>query len=329
MSNKTSFDLLGKKFDSPFFWSVRYRLLEMSEITEMTEEERLMKITYGDIVHHKKITNFTKRIDFNTLENYSALINERKFCGNKILYHYMTDELCKTKPKSGISLFEIMNDPVQKKKLVEKTIKLGRTGTDENRLFEASRFNGAIVFFKPATAKFIYKKFGATCVLDPCMGWGGRLLGAVSLGIRYVGFDTNKELEKPYDAMTNFIMSIPGKSCSCSYTFQSCMDADFAPIDYDFVLTSPPYINLERYSHMTPFESDAKYYKEFLIPLINKCLAHIKRNGWVCFNINQKMYKDLKAYGMRPADQEENFLQQKKMGKDMADMVYCWRNNSV
>ena len=83
-----------------------------------------MKITYRDIVLHKQIPNFTKRIDFNTLENYSALINERKFCGNKILYHYMIDELCKTKPKSGISLFEIMNDPVQKKKLVENTIKL-------------------------------------------------------------------------------------------------------------------------------------------------------------------------------------------------------------
>ena len=299
----------------------------MSEITEMSEMERMMEITYEDILKHKKLPNSQLAKDMRTLEEFKAIINERKFCGNKILYNYMTDQLCRVMPKSGLSLYQIMNDPVQKKKLVEKAIKLGRTGGDANRLFEAARFNGAVVFFKPATAKFIYKKFGATCVLDPCMGWGGRLLAAVSLGIRYVGFDTNKDLEGPYDAMTDFVMNLTGNTSSITYAFQSCMDADFAPYDYDFVLTSPPYMNIERYPHMTPFESDQKYYKDFLIPLINKCLANIKRDGWVCFNINQKMYKDLLAYGMRAADLQEDFLQQKKMGKDMADKVYCWKNS--
>jgi hypothetical protein len=299
----------------------------MSEITEMSEMERMMEITYEDILKHKKLPNSQLAKDMRTLEEFKAIINERKFCGNKILYNYMTDQLCRVMPKSGLSLYQIMNDPVQKKKLVEKAIKLGRTGGDANRLFEAARFNGAVVFFKPATAKFIYKKFGATCVLDPCMGWGGRLLAAVSLGIRYVGFDTNKDLEGPYDAMTDFVMNLTGNTSSITYAFQSCMDADFAPFDYDFVLTSPPYINIERYPHMTPFESDRTYYKDFLIPLINKCLANIKRDGWVCFNINQKMYKDLLAYGMRAADLQEDFLQQKKMGKDMADKVYCWKNS--
>ena len=299
----------------------------MSEITEMSEMERMMEITYEDILKHKKLPNSQLAKDMRTLEEFKAIINERKFCGNKILYNYMTDQLCRVMPKSGLSLYQIMNDPVQKKKLVEKAIKLGRTGGDANRLFEAARFNGAVVFFKPATAKFIYKKFGATCVLDPCMGWGGRLLAAVSLGIRYVGFDTNKDLEGPYDAMTDFVMNLTGNTSSITYAFQSCMDADFAPYDYDFVLTSPPYMNIERYPHMTPFESDQKYYKDFLIPLINKCLANIKRDGCVCFNINQKMYKDLLAYGMRAADLQEDFLQQKKMGKDMADKVYCWKNS--
>jgi len=300
----------------------------MSEITEMSEMERMMEITYEDILKHKDLPASQLAKDMRTLEEYTAVINARKFCGNKILYKYMIDQLCRVKPKSGMSLYEIMNDPVQKKKLVEKAIKLARTGGDANRLFEAARFNGAVVFFKPATAKFIYKKFGATHVLDPCMGWGGRLLAAISLKIKYTGYDTNIDLQTPYNDMLDVFTTLtawPIENYKC--IFQSCMDADFAPIDYDFVLTSPPYINLERYAHMTPFESDSKYYKEFLIPLINKCLANIKRDGWVCFNINQKMYKDLKEYGMRAADKEEDLLQQKKLGKDMADKIYCWKNS--
>lgn len=300
----------------------------MSEITEMSEMERMMEITYEDILKHKQLPNSQLAKDMRTLKEFKAIINERKFCGNKILYNYMTDQLCRVMPKSGLSLYQIMNDPVQKKKLVEKAIKLKRTGGGANRLFEAARFNGAVVFFKPATAKFIYKRFNATHVLDPCMGWGGRMLAAMSLKIKYTGFDTNYDLATPYSQMVDWattLCAIPKEDYSTK--FQDCLAADFAAIDYDFVLTSPPYINIERYPHMTPFESDRTYYKFFLIPLINECLANIKRDGWVCFNINQKMYKDLLAYGMRAADLQEDFLQQKKMGKDMADKVYCWKNS--
>jgi hypothetical protein len=92
------------------------------------------------------------------------------------------------------------------------------------------------------------------------------------------------------------------------------------------VLTSPPYINLEVYEHMTPFQSDTKFYKEFLIPLLTKCLKHIKNNGYVCFNISPKMYADLLRHGFRPADLQENLLQQKRLAVDKEDKIYCWRN---
>ena len=301
-------------------------------MSEITEFDRLMGVSYTDIVEHK-MSNFSiMRKDLKTLRDYTAINNERKFCGNKILYNYMTNQLCRVKTK-GRSLYEIMTDPIQKKKLVEKAIKLNRSGSDANRLFEAQRFNGAVVFFKPATAKYIYKHFNAESVLDPCAGWGGRLLAAYSLDIGYVGFDTNIDLRIPYKMMIKFLRSenphddVHDSIGKQSINFHSCMDADFSEIDYDFVLTSPPYINLEQYPHMTPFENEQKYYNDFLIPLINRCLEHINpvNGGWVCFNINQKMYKDLLEYGMRAADKEENFLQQKKMGKDMEDKVYCWK----
>jgi tRNA1(Val) A37 N6-methylase TrmN6 len=108
--------------------------------------------------------------------------------------------------------------------------------------------------------------------------------------------------------------------------WKSCLDVDFSTIDYNFVLTSPPYINLEVYENMKPFESNEKYYNQFLIPLITKCLEHIKDNGAVCFNISPSMYNDLLKCGFRKCDEEYDLLQQKRLGKDKKDKIYIWRN---
>jgi hypothetical protein len=54
--------------------------------------------------------------------------------------------------------------------------------------------------FMPSYAKCIYEYFGAKCVLDPCAGWGDRLVGAtVSTCVKkYVGFDPNRALIPGY-----------------------------------------------------------------------------------------------------------------------------------
>jgi hypothetical protein len=204
-------------------------------------------------------------------------------------------------------------------KLYEKAIKLQRTGTLANRIFEAERFNSAVVFFKPSTAKWLYKKFGATKVLDFTAGWGGRMLGAYALNIAYTGIDTNINMREAYDAMITEL----GKP-NLKMIWKSCLDVDFADIDYDFVLTSPPYINLEVYENMTTFQSNNAFYKDFLIPMINKSLAHIKNNGRVCINISPGMYKELINSGFRKCDEEYDLLQQKRLGKDKMDKIYVW-----
>jgi len=279
------------------------------------------RITFADIVNDKKIGEEERKNELVKLKNYDARVNARSFAGNKYLYHYQMENLCKTKVRKD-SLYDIMLDDDKYAKLYEKAMKLSRSGTLANRLFEAERFNGAVVFFKPTTSKFIYQKYKATSVLDPTAGWGGRMLGAYSLDIKYTGIDTNINLKPAYDEM----IAEMGKD-NLSMIWESCLDVDFSKIDYDFVLTSPPYINLERYENMELFETDKIFYTKFLIPLINKCLKDIKNNGWVCFNISPKMYADLLKNGFRKADEECDLLQQKRLGKDKEDKIYCWRNN--
>tara|TARA_R110000868_G_scaffold357823_1_gene619354 strand:- start:33 stop:872 length:840 start_codon:yes stop_codon:yes gene_type:complete len=276
------------------------------------------RLTFEQIVADKRLTSDAIAKDLAALKKFSADKNERKFCGNPTLYHFQMANLCKTSVKDKPSLFQVMNDDALYAKLYQKAQKLKRTGTLANRLFEAERFNGAVVFFKPTTAKWLYKKFGATSVLDPTAGWGGRLLGADALGISYTGIDTNVSLKPAYTSM----MEILGGNHKMIW--DDCLKVDFSTIDYDFVLTSPPYINLEVYENMSKFKDDSAFYKNFLIPLIEKCLAHIKNKGRVCFNISPKMYADLLKAGFRACNEEYDLLQQKRLGNDKQDKIYCW-----
>ena len=111
--------------------------------------------------------------------------------------------------------------------------------------------------------------------------------------------------------------------------FKSCLDVDFSQIPYDMVLTSPPYINLEIYEHMEPWQSDELFYNNFFLPLFEKCLKHIKIGGNVCFNISPKMYEDALKHGLPECDSEEDLLQQlgQQKGKKKQDKIYIWQRS--
>jgi len=276
------------------------------------------RLTFANIVEHKRITDDDLNNDLMKLKEYDANENKRCFYGNKFLYHYQMANLCKVSVKGMPSLYDIMNDDELYKKLYGRMEKLNRTGTLANRLFEANRFNNTVVFFKATTAKYIYNKYKATSVLDPTAGWGGRMLGAYAQGIKYTGIDTNDNMTDAYQNMINHLDD------NMTMIFDSCLNVDFSEIEYDFVLTSPPYINIEIYEKMKPYDSKKAFYELFLIPLLNKCLKHIKKGGKVAFNISPQMYKELISFGYRKCDIEDDLLQQKRLGKDKNDKIYIW-----
>ena len=192
-------------------------------------------------------------------------------------------------------------------------------------IYECHRINnGAIVLFKPSTAKYIYKKFGSKSVLDPTMGWGGRLLGATSLGINYTGFDTNIDLRSGYEEMIKDL-----KLQNVKLFWETSLNEDIiSALDYDMVLTSPPYENLELYEHMTPWDTEEDFYKGFLIPLINLCHKYLKEGGHSCWNISPKMYKKLtQVYKYQECDMKEDLRQQlgKPYKSKSQDYIYIWK----
>lgn len=295
----------------------------------------LDSVTIEDIENHKLITNEELDRDLSNLKDFSAITNENSFAGNPFLYHFQFKNLLKCRREDGKTIYDIHNDTEQWNKLLDSTRKRNRGGrTAAGNVYECFRINtGSIVMFKATTAKYLYHKYNAKSVLDPTAGWGGRMLGAWALGIDYTGIDTNIEMIPAYDAMTNYLREYDSKQASLfrndsnlTMLWDSCLNVNFADIEYDFVLTSPPYINLEIYEHMSIWDSDRAFYETFFIPLWNKCIDNIQPGGTVCFNISPKMYDDAVKYGLPIAHGEELLKQQlgQQMNKKQQDKIYIW-----
>lgn len=294
----------------------------------------LQSVTLGDIEDHKIITTKELNRDLDNLRKFHADYNTNNFYGNPVLYHFQFKNLLKCRRENGKTIYEVWVDPEQREKLLDQTRLRNRGGrTAAGNIFECFRINtGSVVMFKSTTAKYLYKKFNATQVLDPTAGWGGRMLGAWALGIDYTGIDTNIELRPAYDAMMNYLQDYDNtdffqfNNSRLEMKWQSCLDVDFSTISYDFVLTSPPYINMEIYEHMTEWESKQSFYVDFFIPLWQKCCDHIKPGGHVCFNISPKMFDEATGFGLPSPHIQEDLLQQlgQQTGKKKQDKIYIW-----
>jgi tRNA G10 N-methylase Trm11 len=279
------------------------------------------KITFQEIIADKQLTQDELVKDIANLKKWKPTGEKQSFAGNKMLYHFQMENLLRTRVVGKKKILEeiLVNDE-EYAKLERNVEKLGRTGTMPNRFFEAFRFNQSVVFFKPSTAKWVYQKFQATHVLDPTAGWGGRMLGANALGIHYTGIDTNMSLQPAYQGMMNLI-----QDPKMRMIWEDTLAVDYEAIDYDFVLTSTPYVNkagkmVEVYEHQVVMDD---FYGKFLVPLIQKCLRYIKRNGRVCFNMSSTMYDEVERR-FRPADEQFDMLQQKRLSKDKREQMYVW-----
>ncbi len=290
-----------------------------------------MPYTYQDILDCKILSLDEIKKNYKTLCKYKALTNAKKFCGNPILYHYQFENLLNCRRENRALLKEIFDDEEMKQELWKDSVKRNRRDKQPFPMpvdvYECNRINkGAVVFFKPATAKYIYTKYNATNVLDFTAGWGGRMLGASSMGIGYFGFDTNIKLKEGYDKMMEHLEI---KNGGMRYTSLLKLGDSFLDLlEYDCVLTSPPYINLEQYEGMPLFESIEQYFKEFLIPSLDLSFKHLKDGGVMCINISQKIYDKLtNDFGYRKCDEELDLRQGENYGTKTTDICFVWKKN--
>ncbi len=247
--------------------------------------------------------------------------------GNKTINHYSFHHRIKTKVRGKPSLLMAWNN----KSLRQKYAKIGRTmsrGTHPLvKLFlNGYRFRvGSITSMKPSFARYVYNLLLPSkpdcTILDPFAGWGGRMLGALSLGLNYRGNDTNTDMIPAYKALASTFNPF-GSKVKMSHIDSSKLQ--IRPFTYDLVFTSPPY-HIENYRHMPHYTSLDDFWARLLTPVIKKCYAGLRHSRWLAINVSPSMYPHLKAVMGRPPNKKIRVPLKSWKGRSYGEFVYCWK----
>ena len=155
--------------------------------------------------------------------------------------------------------------------------------------------------FPPYVARQVYMQYAKskdgerTYVLDPCCGWGGRMIGCASIpNTTYIGCDPSTKTYQGLVELGNWL-----KTLQPTFDFQvyNIPYEEFQTEQkFDIALTSPPYFDTEHYSteqtnSLNRYESGYDtWVKGFYEPLIKNTMSRLKDDGVFVLNVGDRKY---------------------------------------
>lgn len=244
---------------------------------------------------NERARDWVTLVEKDVLENGEILpIDTRSRPGHKILDHHMPHfwDVQNYKGKSVKNLFH--QELLEKSLLTNIMMHSTPYPTEIRRMIVMMGGLGNVTKYRTVTSKAIVQYFGAKRVLDPCTGWGGRMLGTLAAAedTYYCGCE-------PDHNTCNGLMNILSDDAIPTEVTQRA-DIWNDPIEkllpvlqqeekYDMILTSPPYFNLELYTDgeqsTTKYPTWEEWVNKWLKPTILGSLACLKPNGTSCWNV--------------------------------------------
>ena len=304
-SYKPMFGKLGRIF-TRIFEKLRENIISTRIEIYFTKEEIItMYLNQFDFLYNAVgITNacrtyFGKLPNAVTKEEAAMLVG---MCKNPGLYNPHTFSV---KNYKGISVRGLVSQELLEKALMQNLSMHSTPYKSEiRRMIMMTGGLGSITKYRTITSKAIISYFNAKRVLDPCTGWGGRMLGSLasSSDTYYVGCEPDPNTAK---GLRNILIdeAIPKEVSARAIIIEKPAEIGLNEIEkmdkFDLILTSPPYFNLELY---TAGEQSTNQYltwdvwvEKWLKVVILKCLSCLKEDGGVsCWSV--KNFKSDKKY---------------------------------
>jgi hypothetical protein len=194
-------------------------------------------------------------------------------------------------------------------KIIRKRLRTGTYMSDSGMRKMLKMFSGVqgVSNFRPTAAAAIYKHFAPNGrVWDMSMGYGGRMLGAITAGIdRYYGndpceqtFEGLNQMSKDFSGDTHVIMSMLGSELGHPQIEEESLDLCF---------TSPPYFGLEQYSDeetqsYIKYPTKEEWVNGFLGDTFAHCYRYLKSDNHMVINIaDTKQFQGLEKEAVRIA----------------------------
>ena len=244
------------------------------------------------------------------VDNEVIHIDTRTRPGHKILDHHMP-HFYEVKNYKGKSVKSIFTQAVLEKALFANILMHSTPYKSEiRRMITMTGGLGSVTKYRTVTAKALVQFFQAKRVLDPCTGWGGRLLGCLAAAddCYYVGCEPDKNT---YKGLTDILQddAIPLdariRARILPKPAEMALTDDILKMEkFDMVLTSPPYFNLEQYTDgtqqsITTYTKWEDWLEKWLKPVILSALAMLKPGGVSCWSV--KNFKSDKHYALADA----------------------------
>jgi hypothetical protein len=131
-------------------------------------------------------------------------------------------------------------------------------------------------------------------VLDPCAGWGGRMIGISVVSNTYHCFEPSTLTFKGLNKLYEFIRKI-NPEFECNVENKPFEDSVLKENYYDFAITSPPYYDTEIYSDeetnsLNRYKNFESWKDYFYLPLIENTMSSLKETGTFILNIGSRVY---------------------------------------
>lgn len=268
------------------------------------------------------LTNEELITQFNFLKKFNALsiakdkrLSISNYLCTDVFKHFSPHfyEMTSTYDKR-LSMLDAFNDDVLLKKVIKNRIdqNFNLHGSMIKQGLRNSRnaYNGSI--FNTLVAKFIYSKFtkNSDVIYDYSMGYGQRLLAALSLGYgcTYIGvdpfqksFESNQNIYNFYNQNIKNLKKTIDLRCTGSEDF--CDEKYLGKVNFAF--SSPPYFDLEVYC-----DDATQAYQNGYDDFINR--------WWMksCENIS-RLLKDDGVFAINIADKVKSF----NLSEDMCSII--------
>ena len=264
--------------------------------------------------------------------------------GNAVMDYYFFKYRLHTKSKRGVSYYDWIKTRWQHNASEYRMYKfnLAQGKSPEQARYGVFRlYYVAVQGFKPLIAQWLYTMYAPKiAILDFSAGWGGRCLAAMSLGVPYIGIDTNVDLKPVYQQMVRELTPFLTKpQCGVTMKFKDAASVNYGDYDYDMVFTSPPYFKTLRpaevYAHMPHYASRQEFNDRFLLPAVRNTYAHLKRGGTYAINIPEDAFQDIRQANILPTrltSKHRLFIQPRfakgnpvNPDKQYKEYIYIWK----
>lgn len=252
------------------------------------------------------------------LRDWEALVerdvvtfDSRSRVGHKLLDHYMPHFWNVTNAK-GVSVRSMMTpESLRKAILLNAQMHSTPYKSEIRRTLVLSGGLASVTKYRAGLSKYLVKRYAATSVLDPCIGWGGRMIGSLAAGATYTGFEPDPNTFRGLQG----ILADIGKTADIHNVAAETYLPRIATASMDMILTSPPYYTLEMYTAGDQSVKDAMSWETWvstwLRPLVKECLRCLKPNGKSCWSVkNFKIGNRLHPLAdvIRDIHREEGFV---------------------